>query len=448
MNRPIGTTGDIQVFPWLIVLTVSLPHAVRAADWPQYRGPERNDISTETGLLQDWPDGGPPLLWTYADAGIGYSGPAIVGNRLYTIGGRGDTEDLIALKLDAVANQAVEQAWATPVGPTFDWNGNSWSAGPSATPTVDGDLVFALGGNGDLLCADSATGEVRWRKNLPQELAAEVNPIGGGPKKLGWGFTWSPLVDGDRLVCVPGGPQGTLAALNKQTGDVLWRSMELTDQAAYTSPMAADIDGVRQYVVLTNQGLAGIDAQDGRLHWSYRPVPAYSTEVVNSPIIEGSLVYVTIGAGKGGCDLVRVTRDGATFRTESVYSNANMANHHGNVLLREGHVYGFSQSRGWMCQNFGTGEIVWSERRRLRAGAVTYADGRLYCYSEDDGTVVLAAAGTSGWTEHGRFTIPRQSERRKPRGKIWTPPVVSGGRLFLRDQEFLFCYDVTAKKSN
>ena len=435
----------MRMFVGLIVLTILPLCSTRAADWPQYRGPQRSDVSAETGLLQQWPGSGPPLLWTYGDAGIGYSGPAIVGDRLYTIGGRGDTEYLIALDLGSAAGSTPMQAWATPVGPTFDWNGNSWSAGPSATPTVDGDLVFALGGNGDLVCAHAATGDVRWRKNLPSELAAEINPIGGGPKKLGWGFTWSPLVDGDRLVCVPGGPQGTLAALNKHTADVLWRSTELTDQAAYTSPMAAEIDDVRQYVVLTNQGVAGVEAGEGRLLWSYRRSPAYSTEVVNSPIIEGPLVYVTVGAGKGGSELLRVTRNGGNFQTEVVYSNANMANHHGNVLLHERHVYGFSQSRGWICQDFETGEIVWSERRRLRAGAVTYADRRLYCYSEDDGTAVLAEAGSKGWQEHGRFAIPHQSEQRKPRGKIWTPPVVSGGRLFLRDQELLFCYDVSEK---
>ncbi|MEX2026622.1 MAG: PQQ-binding-like beta-propeller repeat protein, partial [Pirellulaceae bacterium] len=174
-----------------------------AADWPQYRGPTRNDVSAETGLLQAWPAEGPPLLWTYADAGIGYSGPAIVGDRLYTIGGRGDTEHLIALDPASVKDGSVTEAWSTTVGQTFQWEGNRWSAGPSSTPTVDGDLVYALGGMGDLLCVNTATGKEVWRKNLPEDLDAQVNPIGGGPKSLGWGFTWSPLVDGDRLVCLP-----------------------------------------------------------------------------------------------------------------------------------------------------------------------------------------------------------------------------------------------------
>lgn len=422
---------------------VTLTETAFAADWPQYRGPQRNDVSTETGLLSAWPSGGPKLLWTFKNAGVGYSGPAIVGDRFYTIGARGDSEFLIALDLKTVENQTVAEAWATEVGPKFDFPSNHWSHGPSATPTVDRDLIFVLGGKGDLLCVETSTGKERWRKNLPSELEAQVNPIGGGPKGLGWGFTWSPLVDGEQLVCVPGGPKGTVAALNKRTGEVLWRSSDVTDQAAYTSPMLAEIGGVRQYVVLTNRGLIGVAANDGRVLWKY--ARNYGTEVVNSPIIQGDLVYATVGAGQG-CDQIRVTRDGDEFKVEKVYENKNMANHHGNVVLVDGHVYGNSDGRGWVCQDFASGEIKWMERQKLRAGAVTFADGHLYCYSEDDGTAALIEATPTGWKETGRFAIPQRSELRKPRGKIWTPPVVSGGKLYLRDQELLFCFDVTAAK--
>ncbi|MBI5759094.1 MAG: PQQ-like beta-propeller repeat protein [Planctomycetales bacterium] len=435
----------MRTFPSLGLLVISLNLSARAADWPQYRGPQRNDVSVETGLLQDWPAGGPALVWTYKNAGIGYSGPAIVGDRLFTIGGRGDTEYLIALDLNSVKDGAVSEAWAASVGKLFDFKTNSWSAGPSATPTVDGELVFALGGNGDLVCVQAADGKERWRKNLPSELDAQVNPIGGGPKNLGWGFTWSPLVDGDQLICVPGGPKGTVAALDKTTGVLLWRSAEVTDQAAYTSPMVAEIDGVRQYVVLTNQGMIGVAAKSGRVLWNYRRKPAFSTEVVNSPIIHGSFVYTTVGAGQG-CDLLRIERDGDKFQAESVYSNKNMTNHHANVALVGEHVFGFSEGKGWMCQAFQTGEIVWMEKSKLRAGSMTCADGRMYCYSEDDGTVALIESSTSGWKESGRFRIPERSTSRKPSGRIWTPPVVSGGRLFLRDQELLFCYDVKARE--
>ena len=429
----------------LLVFGFLLSKPIFAADWPQYRRPLRNGVSAETGLLPAWPKEGPPLLWTYADAGIGCSGSAIVGERLFTIGGRGDDEFLIALNLKDVKDKSVTQAWATRIGPTFDFKGNSWNAGPNSTPTVDGDLVFALGGNGHLICAEVASGKELWRKDLPTELDAEVNPIGGGPKKLGWGFTWSPLVDGEQLVCVPGGPKGTLAALNRQTGEVLWRSAEIKDQAAYTSPMIAEIDGVRQYVVLTNRSIVGVAAKDGRVLWTYQPVRPYGTEVVNSPIIQGSFVYVTVGSSHG-CELIRVTKEGESFKAESVYNNKNLSNHHGNVVLVGEHLFGFGENRGWLCQNFSSGEIVWSERQKLRAGSVTCADGRLYCYDESDGTVALIEVSTGGWKESGRFRIPQQTKQRKPRGGIWTPPIVSGGRLFLRDQELLFCFDVSAKK--
>jgi outer membrane protein assembly factor BamB len=268
-----------------------------------------------------------------------------------------------------------------------------------------------------------------------------VNPIGGGPKKLGWGFTWSPFVDGDRLICLPGGPAGTVAALDKNTGQVIWRSTELKDQAAYTSPMLAEIGGVRQYVVLTNQGVYGVAAEDGKLLWSHIPPSRYSTEVVNSPIVRGDLIYVTIGSGQG-CELFRVTRVGDSFQTEQLYNNSNLANHHGNVVLVGDHVYGFGQGRGWVCQDLATGEVAWAERRKLGAGALTSADGHFYCYSEDRGEVVLLEVSPVGWNEAGRFAVPQETQLRKPSGKRWTPPVVANGHLYLRDQDLLFCYDV------
>ncbi len=428
--------------PFCLSLWAGLTAA--AADWPQYKGPARNDISLETNLLSQWPADGPLLAWIYADAGVGLSGPAIVGDRLFTLGGRGDTEYLIALDLSAVENQEVRQAWAVAVGPLFDFEGNKWSSGPSATPTVESGLIYALGGHGHLICVEAATGQERWRVDLPQELAAEVNPIGGGPRKLGWGFTWSPLIDGERLICLPGGPAGTVAALDKRTGQVIWRSTELTDQAAYTSPMVAEMGGVRQYIVLTNQGISGVAAEDGRLLWTHRPAQRYSTEVVNSPIVRGEHVYVTVGSGQG-CSLIRVQNQGGTFQTEEVFTNTNLANHHGNVVLVGDHLYGFGQGRGWVCQDFLTGEVLWSERRKLRAGALTCADGRFYCFGEDRGEVVLLDVSSSGWNESGRFTIPRETSLRKPSGKLWTPPVVAHGHLFLRDQDLIFCYDVRNK---
>lgn len=408
-----------------------------AADWPQYRGPARNDLSPETGLLKAWPKDGPSLAWTYNNTGVGYSGPAIVGNRLYTIGGRGDDEFLIALD---VKDRAATEAWAVKVGPLFQFKTNNWSSGPSATPTVDGDLVYALGGNGDLVCVDKS-GKEQWRKHLPSELEAQVNPIGGGPKNLGWGYTWSPLVDGDQLVCAPGGPKGTLAALDKKTGNVLWRSTEATFQAAYTSPMLLDAAGVRQYLLLVNQGLIGVAAKDGKLLWSHKK--GYGTEVVNTPLVRDNLVFTTVGAG-GGCDLVKIEADGGKLKADPVYANKNLSNHHGNCVLVGDHVYGFSEGKGWTCQDFKSGQVAWAEKGKLGPGSVVAAEGKLYCYAEGDGTMVLVDADPSGWKESGRFKIPQQTKLRKPSGRIWTPPVIAHGKLYLRDQDLLFCYDLAS----
>lgn len=417
-----------------------LAGAVSAADWPQFRGPRRDNISSESRLMKDWPTAGPPLLWTYASAGIGYSGPAIVGDRLYTMGGRGDTEAVIALDI-SVPDTTPKEVWSARVGSLFTWSkgGNRWGDGPRATPSVDQGLVFALGGQGQLVCVDASRGQERWRKDLPRELEAEVNNVGGSPERIGWGFSWSPLLDGDRVVCQPGGKTGTLAALDRQTGHVLWRSKQVTNLASYSSPIVADFGGVHQYVVLTNEGLTGFAAKDGRLLWHYPK--EYSDVVCPTPLVQDGQLYVT--ASGGGCDLVRLEGAGDKFKAVRVFANRTMTNVHGGVLALDGHVYGYSEGKGWICQELKKpGRLVWSEKRALGRGSLTAAAGQLYCYGEEDGTVVLAETGPRGWKERGRFNIPRKSTLRKSSAKIWTHPVIANGRLYLRDQELIFCFDL------
>jgi outer membrane protein assembly factor BamB len=389
-----------------------------AADWPQWRGPDRTDVSRETGLLKQWPEGGPKLLWLNEDAGLGYSGHAIAKGRLYTLGLRQGSEFAIALE----AGNGKE-LWAAEIGPVLK---NGWGDGPRSTPTVDGDRVYALSGNGYLACLNAADGKEVWKVRLAE--------FGG--RTPNWGYTESVLVDGDLVICTPGGGQGTLLALNKKTGEKVWQTADWTDNAHYSSPIVIEHNGARQFVQLTSQHVAGVEAKSGKTLWTSE-WPG-KTAVIPTPIFKDGHVYIASGYGVG-CKLVKL---GPGHKAEDVYMNQNMVNHHGGVLLVGDHLYGYSdQGRAWVCQDFKTGEIVWTSKA-LGKGAVHCADGMLYCLDEGSGTVVLAEASPKGWTEHGRFKLTPQTQQRNPRGKIWTHPVVANGKLYLRDQELLFCFDV------
>lgn len=399
-----------------------------AADWPQWRGPERNDVSKETGLLKTWPKAGPKLKWTCEETGIGYSGPAVVGDRLYVLGSDEKNEFLLALDVGSG-----KKVWSSGVGAFFK---NGYGSGPRSTPTVEGGQVVALGADGTLGCFDAATGAKQWTVKLTDAAIGGSRPF--------WGYSESPLVDGDHVICSPGGGKGTLAALDKKTGEVLWRSKELTDNAGYSSIVVAELSGVRQYVQQTMKGIAGISPEDGKLLW-YFANPDYRTAVVPTPLLYNGEVYAVAGYG-AGASLLKFERADGKFKVEQLYSQAArklMDNKHGGVVAVGDYVYGWSDAKGgkWVCQELRTGKEVWSSTK-LGRGSVTCADGNLYCYSEKDGTCVLAAASPDGWNETGRFTIPRHTQRRERADNVWTHPIVANGRLYLRDQELLFCFDV------
>lgn len=388
--------------------------------WPQWRGPDRTDVSRETQLLKEWPAGGPRRVWLFRDCGIGYSGPAIVDDRIYIMGSRDDVEQLLCID----AKQGTE-IWAVDIGEKLE---NKWGDGPRGTPSVDQGHVYALGAQGNLICARASDGTVVWKASMI-ELGGELP---------NWGYTESPLVDGNRVLCTPGGEQGAVVAFEKRTGAVLWKSVDFQDSAQYASIIAIDHNGKHQYVQLTQQHVVGLDAENGSVLWTSE-WPG-RTAVIPTPIFSQGKVYVTSGYGVG-CKLVSLD---ANHEVTEVYANKHMKNHHGGVVLVEGHLFGYSDNVGWVCQNFESGEISWRDKEVLGKGCVTYADGMLYCVSEGDGTVCLAKANTEAWQEHGRFVLEPQTELRKPSGKIWTHPVVVNGRLYLRDQELLFCFDVSA----
>ncbi len=389
-----------------------------AADWPQWRGANRDDHSPDKSILNPWPAKGPDQKWVSKEGGLGYAGFSVVGDSLYTMGAADGGEQVIAL------NAATgEKQWAVELDNRV--YPNQWGDGPRSTPTVDGDHLYTLSANGVLGCLAVKDGKIVWKVDLIKDL---------GGKLQNWGYTESVLIDGDKVICTPGGNDGTMAALDKKTGKVLWRSTALKDVAQYSSPILITHEGKKQVVQLLEKKVIGVDPDKGELLWEAR-FPG-KVAVIPTPIYKDGHLYVTAGYSVG-CQLLKL--GGKT--PELVYENNVMVNHHGGVILVGDKLYGHSDRGGWTCQDFMTGESVW-KNESLGKGAVGYAAGHLVCLDEKTGEVALVEASPAGWKEKSRFTLSPQTEKRKPQGKIWVHPVIVNGRLYLRDQEFIHCYDV------
>lgn len=394
---------------------------VQAEDWPQWRGPNRDGKSADTGLLKEWPADGPKLAWKATGLGKGYANMSVAAGRLFTMSDRDSTGYVTAL--DAADGKIL---WSAKVGAAGAPGMPGWSyPGPRCTPTVSGDLVFALDAWGEMICVSAADGKEQWRKNFGKDF-------GGKPPT--WGYSESPLVDGDQVMVTPGGSQGAMVALEKKTGRLLWQSKDFTDDAHYSSIVPADIDGTRQYVQLTAASVVGISAKDGSVLW--KAPRKGNVAVIPTPVVDGNLIYVTSGYNAGS-HLFKVTSNAGKFSVEQVYANRAMANHHGGVVKVGDHVYGYSDSKGLACQNFQTGEIVWSEKEKIKKGCVSYADGGLYCRDEDTGTMILLEASPAGYKEKGRFLQPDRAKE-----QAWPHPTIANGKLYLRDQDALLCYNV------
>lgn len=419
MNRGIG-----RGFAFWMVGSVSLVVAAAslAADWPQWRGPARDGKSADTGLLERWPASGPALVWKASGLGSGYSSIAVVGDRLYTMGDVGGASTLLAL--NAEGGKVV---WSVKVGKAGapGWGG---FGGPRCTPSVDAGQVFAVDQWGEFVCVKAADGRELWRKNYEKDF---------GARRPEWGFSESPLVDGDRIVVTPGGDGGAMVALNRKTGEVIWRSKDFSDDVQYSSIVMASFGGVHQYVQLFMNHLVGVSSQDGAVLW--KAARKGETAVVPTPIIEGDLVYVTSGYNVG-CSAFRITAKDGAFSAKQLYANEEMVNHHGGVVGVEGKAFGYSDGKGLVCQDIKSGKLLWAERDKIRKGCISFADGMLYFREEDKGTVILVAASADGFADQGRFAQPDRA-----RQKAWPHPTIANGRLYLRDQGTLLCYDVKAK---
>jgi alcohol dehydrogenase (cytochrome c) len=570
--------------------TAVLAAPAYAADWPQWQGPERNAVSKETGLLQEWPKNGPPLAWKVTGLGGGYNSPAIAAGRIYGMSFRGDDEVVWSRN-----ETDGKQVWEAKLGPAQREGLPQGSEGPGCTPTVDGDRLYVIGAGGALACVQIADGKIVWQKNLIKDFKGRA-PM--------WRYNESPLIDGDKLVCTPGGEDGTVIALNKATGDVVWKCQvpdpagsgemaqgrpggpggnrmpsairfmpalvaldadkngeistaeidaaptalatldknkdgklseeelspqfpgrpgqekgdqkkgqggkrgpggnmfrmvpahaaldtdrsndlnaaeiknaavalksldknsdgKLTDEemrpqfgggqggrgggrggfggpqsgAGYSSAIAIDFEGQRQYVQLTAKTLVGVSAADGKLLWRYDRAANRMGINCSTPLYHDGVVFASSAYGSGGGAVKLIKESGGAIKAEEVYFSNRMQNHHGGMIVVDGALYGASGgNEGGMlaCLDFKTGELLWRDRKGPK-GSVAFADGRLYLRSEDE-DIVLVEPNREKYVERGRFKQPDRSE-----SPAWAHPVVANGKLYIRDQDLLLCYDL------
>jgi outer membrane protein assembly factor BamB len=408
-------------------LLLSLPltaqdPARKTYDWPQWRGPHRDGISRETGLLTKWPEDGPKLLWTTKKIGRGYSSVVVAGGRIFTVSDRKGSCQVIAF--DEATGQ---ELWATRI---------AGGGQPNCTPTVDGDRLYALSRDGELACLGVEKGEVRWKKSYTRDL--------GGRMMSGWGYSESPLVDGEKLVVTPGGDTAALVALNKQTGEVIWKApIKDAGGSGYASVVIAEAGSIRQYVTLLGHsgGIVGVDARDGKLLWRYNKM-ANGTANIPTPLVRGDLVFTSTGYGAGSALLQLVPTQTGGIELKQLYflKGRVLQNHHGGMVLLGDHIYGgHGHNDGQpFCLNIKTGEFAWAPRRGPGSGsaAVVYADGHLY-FRYEDGVMALIEASPQDYRLKSTFTLPRYTGT-----PSWPHPVVANGRLYLRGNDVLLCYDV------
>jgi outer membrane protein assembly factor BamB len=387
----------------------------QAAEWYQWRGPNRDGHSPETGLLAQWPSGGPPQAWRATGAGTGFSSFSASNGRLFTLGSRGTVEYVIAF--DAASGKRL---WEVPNGDRFR---NEMGDGPRSTPTVEGTRVYAFGGTGTLSCLDAATGARIWSVDVVRQFGG-VTPY--------WGYSESPLIVGDRILVNAGGRSASIVALNKADGKTLWQSHN--DEAGYSSPMVLRTGSLQQVVFFTARRALAVDPRDGRLLWSYNRA-SNGTANIATPVIRGNRVFLSSDYGTGAA-LLDVRAAGNVASAEEVYFTRDMRNHHASSVAVGDHVYGFSSSI-LTALAFDTGQVSWRDRS-VGKGSLIHADGRLYLYSEQ-GTVGLADASPTGYRERGRFSVPQSGP------PMWSHPIITGGKLILRDQDTVYAYDVRAK---
>ena len=419
----------------LVLFVVVCAGLARADDWPQWQGPDRNAISKEKGLLQEWPKDGPTLAWTAKKLGGGDSAPSVAGGKLFGMSTRGDEEVVWCL-----SEKDGSELWVKKIGPAVNQRAHQSKEGPGGTPAVDGDNLYAIGMGGELACLQVKDGKILWQINLVKEFEGKV-PM--------WSYRESPLIDGDKLICTPGGPDAALVALNKTTGKTEWKSKVTGSRGAgYSSVIAIDFDGKRQYVQLYAGTVAGVSASDGKVLWTYDKPANRNGINCSTPFHHDGQVFAASAYGAGG-GLVNLSKDGKDgVKAEEAYFTKSMENHHGGMILHDGFLYGANGGNGvvgsLVCLDFKTGKVAWDAKegekdKRIEKGSIAMADKQLY-YRTEAGMVLLIEPSGREYVEKGRFKQPDRS-----RSPAWAHPVVANGKLYIRDQDLLFCYEVKGK---
>jgi outer membrane protein assembly factor BamB len=399
-----------------------LAAAALAQDWPQFRGPDRTGVSKETGILKAWPAEGPKLVWKGTNLGEGHATPSVAGGKIFGMGLRGDGAEEVVWALD---EKTGKELWSTKIAAGTVLQARQGGNGSRCTPTVDGDKLYVLGVSGELACLNVADGKVVWQKSLVKDFGGEV------PR---WGYSESPLVDGDKVIAAPGGSK-SIVAFNKKDGSVAWVSeVPGSNEAHYSSAIVANVGGQKQYIHFLSGGVVGIDAATGKHLWTYA-APANRTANCSAPIYKDGMVFAATGYQTGG-GLAKLTKSGAATTAEEVYFTRNMQNHHGGMVLIGDYLYGFDDAgRSLTCIEFKTGKVMWADRS-VGKGSITAVDGMLILRSER-GPVALVEANPNAYVEKGRFEQPERS-----RAASWPYPVVANGKLYLRDQDIMLVYDL------
>ena len=412
----------------------SLQQPAAAADWPTFRGADRTAVAPDTDLLETWPATGPRLIWEAAGAGRGYASPAIAGDRIYTLGDGLSTAADKDEYLSCFDRETGKQLWKTKTGQPWNEGAESWQ-GSRSTPTVDGDMVYVITPHGQLVACATADGKERFRIDLKAQF--------GGKKDDSWGYSESPLIDDNRLVCTPGGEQATLVALDKKTGKPIWSCPMKGDRGAghssivISQPLSSQTGGRKVYIQTTGAGAFAVDAKTGTFQWAY-PIDK-TTAVIPTPIVRGDLVFFSAGYKRGGALLRQVPGGTGGVAMKEVYGlKKELANKHGGIVLVGDHLYGDSDDAGIpFCAELMTGNVVWKKRGSGKGSAtVVAADGHLYVRFAD-GTLALAKADPADYVEVATFKIPGSDAR-----PSWSHSVILDGRLYLREQDKILCYDL------